>query len=268
MPLVIVNGNVKLYYELSGPAGAPVVAFINGIWQDAASWTLAVRDLGPCFRTLAYDCRGQGQSDKPEAGPYDSETHARDLAGLLDALGIDRVHLVGLSMGGMVALHFAHLYPERAARLVLTDTFTHIDGVQRAMFNSWRVALEAGGGGLRFVVGLPWVWSAASLETSYDTIMAMKEKALRLPVYSSYHLIDGALENDARSWLGEIRQPALVINGEEDLMVPLYRARELQQALPGARLEIIPGGAHAAWLERPVEFNRAVLEFLQGTGEA
>jgi len=259
MPFVIHNG-VKLYYEDSGTGSA--VVFINGIWQDTASWTAAVRDMEGGFRCITYDCRGQGQSDKPADGPYAPELHASDLLALLDELGVERSHLVGLSNGGIIALHFARLWPERVGKLVLADTFTHLDGVQQAMFRSWRVALADGGGKARFFVGLPWVWSPRSLETKLDDIVAMLPKAERLPVVSSYHLIDGALTHDARGWLRDIHTPALVINGELDLMVPHYRADELRAALPDARLVVIEGGAHAAWLEQPAAFNAAIIEFL------
>ncbi len=262
MPVIQSDG-ARIYYELNGPDGAPVVLFSNGIWQDTASWAAAVRDLGPYFRTLTYDCRGQGQSDKPDSGPYTPPIHARDVLALLDALELPWVHFVGLSNGGIIALHFAHLYPGRVRKLVLADTFTHIDGLQQVMFRSWRFALEAGGGALRFRVGLPWVWSARSLEERYDAVMAMIEKAERLPVPSSIHLIEGALTHDARPWLHEIRHPALVINGEQDLMVPLWRAEALVHALPDAQLCVIPGAAHAAWLEEPALFNGAVLDFLR-----
>ncbi len=264
MPAANVDG-IHLYYELSGEPTAPALVFINGIFQDTTGWALAVRGLSPYFRTLSYDCRGQGQSDKPEAGPYTPELHARDLAALLDALHIETAHVVGLSNGGIVLQHFVRLFPGRVNKMVLADTFSHMDAVQRAILNSWRIALEAGGTAMRFLVALPWVWGADFLERNYDAIMALREKAIQiLPTYSSLHLLDGAISHDARPWLGDINVPTLVVNGDQDLIVQMHHARFLRQSIPNAQLHIIAGAGHAAWLEKADEFNRAVLEFLKG----
>lgn len=264
MPHLAANG-INLYYELAGPPDAPVVVFINGIYQDTTGWALAVRDVSPRFRTLVYDCRGQGQSDKPAEGPYMPEDHARDLAALLDVLRVERVHAVGLSNGGIVLQHFARLYPARLGRIVLADTFSHMDAVQDAMLASWRAALETGGTGLRFTIALPWVWGADFLGRNYAAIMALRDKAIEtLPAASSLHLLDGARTHDARAWLGDIRAPALVIVGDQDVIIQLHHARFMQGAIPGARLHVIHGAGHAAWLECAGEFNRAVLDFLEG----
>jgi 3-oxoadipate enol-lactonase len=264
MPFAVVN-DVQLYYELreAHSTDAPTVVFINGIFQDTTSWALTVRDVASAFRTLVYDCRGQGQSDKPQAGPYTPELHARDLAALLDALQIERAHFVGLSNGGLVLMHFARLCPSRLHRLVLVDTFSHLDVVQQAMLHSWRAALEAGGSALRFTVSLPWTWSADFLAQNYDTIMALREKAAQAPTHSSIHLVDGALTHDARAWLGDIRAPTLVVQGTEDKMLSIEKAHALQQAIPNAQLHLIAGAGHAAWLEKAAEFNQVLLEFLK-----
>jgi 3-oxoadipate enol-lactonase len=131
MSYAVLNGT-RLYFELSGPDDAPVVVFINGIFQDTSGWALATRALQPRFRTLVYDCRGQGLSDKPEAGPYYSADHARELLALLDTLEIAHAHFVGLSNGGMILMHVARLAPERALSLAFVDTFAYLDPVQQA----------------------------------------------------------------------------------------------------------------------------------------
>lgn len=263
MPQLLLNG-INLYYEISGDGRAPVVVFINGLYQDTTGWALAVRDLSPHFRTLVYDCRGQGQSDKPLEGPYTPEQHARDLAALLDALQIARAHFVGLSNGGIVLEHFARLFPARLQKLVLADTFSHMDAVQGALLDAWGTALEAGGTGMRFLIALPWIWGAEFLERNYAAIMALRDKAIEsLPTYSSLHLLHGARQHDARSWLGTIRAPTLVLVGEQDVIIQMHHARFLQASIPGARLHVIAGAGHAAWLEKSREFNRAVSDFLK-----
>lgn len=263
MPTTNVNG-INLYYELTGDPATPVVVLINGLFQDTTSWALCTRAISPPFRTLVYDCRGQGQSDKPQEGPYYPDLHARDLAALLDHLNIERAHFVGLSNGGIVLMQFARLFPERLNKIVFADTFSHIDAVQKAMLASWRLALEAGGTGMRFLIALPWIWGAEFLERNYDAIMALREKAIQtLPTYSSLHLLDGAATHDARAWLGSIHAPTLVIVGDQDVIIQMHHARFLQQSIPNARLHVIEGAGHAAWLEKAEAFNQVVLSFLQ-----
>lgn len=127
-------------------------------------------------------------------------------------------------------------------------------------------ALETGGSALRFLVSLPWTWSADFLESNYEAIMDLQAKAAQLPTHSSIHLVDGAMTHDARPWLGEIKAPTLIMHGDQDRMAPLYCLQTLHQSIPHARLYIIKGGGHAAWLEKADEFNRVALEFLQSGG--
>ncbi|MCA1553408.1 MAG: alpha/beta hydrolase, partial [Chloroflexi bacterium] len=202
----------------------------------------------------------------PQAGPYTPEMHARDLAALLDALGIEHAHFVGLSNGGIVLMHFAKLFPERMDRLVFADTFSHVDAVHQAMLDSWRAALVAGGSELRFMVSLPWTWGAEFLSRNRDAVLALRDKAAQLPTYSSMHLIDGGYDHDARPWLGSIGAPTLIIHGSEDRMDPLKRVHTLHEMIPHSRLLIIEGAGHAAWLEKADEFNRVLLEFLMADG--
>lgn len=261
MPTVTVN-DVALYYELSGPADAPVVVFINGIFQDTSGWALAQRALENRYRVLVYDCRGQGRSDKPVDGPYWTEQHAHDLAALLDNLAITQAHLVGLSNGGMILMWFARLYAARARSLAFVDTFAYLDAVQQAMMRSWRAALEAGGSALRFMISLPWTWGAAFLEANLDAVLALREKAALLPTHSSVHLIDGVINHDARSWLRAIDIPTIIVHGDQDRMAPPHSVHTLHEHLPHARLHWIADAGHAAWLEKPDEFAAVIAGWL------
>src|SRR5512136_3074629 len=111
MPKIKANG-IELYYELHGPETAPVLALSNGILMSTASWAFQTPIFSKHYRLLLYDCRGQGQSDHP-AGPYSMELHADDLAALLDALGIARAHIGGISYGAEISVVFALRHPER-----------------------------------------------------------------------------------------------------------------------------------------------------------
>jgi 3-oxoadipate enol-lactonase len=147
MPTIQANG-LNIYYELHGPAGAPVLVLNNGIIMNAAtSWVYQTKALARHYRVLQYDCRGQGQSDHPD-GPYTMELHAADLAALLDGLGIAAAHVAGVSYGGEVAQAFALAYPERVRSLILGDTVSEVGPELRATAESWRDAAhraDAGG---------------------------------------------------------------------------------------------------------------------------
>ncbi|HSG26370.1 MAG TPA: alpha/beta hydrolase [Anaerolineales bacterium] len=117
MPKVEVNG-IQFYYELHGPEGAAVLVLNNGIIMNAAtSWAFQTRTLSANYRVLQYDCRGQGQTDHPEEA-YSMMQHADDLSALLDALGIQKAHIAGISYGGEVAQAFALTYPEKTLSLI------------------------------------------------------------------------------------------------------------------------------------------------------
>lgn len=124
MPLITANG-IDLHYELEGPEGAPIVAFSNSLGTSLAMWDAQVRALSGRYRCLRYDTRGHGRSAVVDA-PTSIAELAEDLLGLLDALKIDRIHLVGLSLGGMTAQALASTHPERIDALVLMATASQL----------------------------------------------------------------------------------------------------------------------------------------------
>jgi 3-oxoadipate enol-lactonase len=259
MPTLAVDG-VDLYYEIHGAEDKPPLVFVNGIFQDTTAWSLHVRRFAD-RRCVVYDCRGQGRSAKP-AGPYRIERHAADLLGLLDALGVGRTDVVGLSNGGAVAMTFAAAHTDRVRRLVLVDTFSYADAALRAKLRSWEAALDAGGPGLRFDVSVPWNFSRSFLEAHGRDLPALREKALALDPGAMRALIAGSAAHDARATLPRIGSPTLVLVGEEDVLAPPWTAREIAGRIPQARLQVIAGAGHAMPIERLEEFCGAVRSFL------
>lgn len=260
MPTVAVDG-VELYYEIHGDDGAPPLVFVNGVFQDTTGWSLHVRRFAD-RRCLVYDCRGQGRSAKP-AGPYLMERHAADLLGLLEALRIGRADIVGLSNGGAVAMTLAAKHPDRVRRLVLVDTFAYADAALRAKLRSWELALDAGGPGLRFDVSVPWNFSRSFLEEHGRDLPLLREKALALDPDAMRALIAGSAAHDARAALPRIAAPTLVLVGEEDVLAPPWAAREIANAIPGARLRTVTGAGHAMPIERLEEFCATLRTFFE-----
>ena len=261
------NGQ-DLYYELHGE-GPPLV-LLMGIGYDSSLWTLAqVPVLSTQFQVILVDNRDAGRSSKARH-PYTIADMADDLAGLLDALGIQRSHLLGLSMGGMIALEFALRHGDRLDRLVLAGTGaaparSAVDPIQ---IWSWVKANDATGevfGGQQFVS----LFSTAFLrnhEAVRDTAELLASNPYPMSPEAYGRQADAYRQFDALDRLAAITAPTLVVVGEQDLLTPPWIAREVAEAIPGARFEVIrgDGSSHLVPIECPDEFNRLVLDFLSG----
>ena len=260
MPKIEANG-IKLYYELAGNPNGPALVFVNGLLTDTTSWSRHLPYFTEQYRCLVYDCRGQGQSDKPDH-VYDTALHTADLAALLEGLNIRRASFVGLSNGGAAVLDYAAGHRENVAALVVAGAYSHADAILRIKLMSWIKAMEAGGSPLRFDVATPWVWGGNFLEHNYEALLPFREKGTNMPVAWAMNLIKGALVHDIRDKLGTIEAPALVIVGEDDLLTPPKLSRSIVDQMPHAELRIMPGIGHAAALEDVEGFCSLVNSFL------
>lgn len=255
------SDNTRLYYELHGDPAAPVVVLLNGLTSDTTSWGQHVPRLAKHYRVVVYDCRGQGQSDKPE-DPYISPRHAQDVVELLDHLDLEKVRLVGFSNGGAIAMTIAGTYPERVEKLVLAFTFPWIDPLLTSKMTSWLKALEVGGAGHRFDIALPWVWSGPFIEANYSALLTLRVKAAAHPVHAIRNLIHGCMRHDARSLLPAITAPTLILTGDQDLLIDPAHSHALHAALPHSHLTVIPSAAHGWVIEQAGIFVEMVMEFL------
>ncbi len=259
------NGQ-QLYYEIHGD-GPPLV-LVMGIGYDSSLWTLAqVPALSTRFRVVLVDNRDAGRSSKA-SHPYRIADMADDLAGLLDALGIAQSHLLGLSMGGMIALEFALRHADRLDRLVLTGTGAAPAraAVDPIRIWSWVKANDATGevfGGQQFVS----LFSTSFLRNHQavrDTADLLASNPYPMTPQAYQRQADAYGQFDALDRLGAITAPTLVVVGEQDLLTPPWIAREVAAAIPGARFEVIRGDgtSHVVPIERPDDFNRLVSAFL------
>lgn len=259
------NGQ-DLYYEVHG-VGPPLV-LVMGIGYDSSLWTLAqVPALSTQFRVVLVDNRDAGRSSNATY-PYRIADMADDLAGLLDALEIPTSHLLGLSMGGMIAQEFALRHADRLDRLVLAGTGaaparSAVDPIQ---IWSWVKANDSTGevfGGQQFVS----LFSTAFLrnhEAVRDTAEMMASNPYPMSPEAYGRQADAYRQFDALDRLGAVTAPTLVVVGEQDLLTPPWIAREVADAIPGARFEVIrgDGSSHVVPIERPDDFNRLVSDFL------
>lgn len=251
----------ELRYTLEGK-GPPVV-LLNGLFQRLEAWDGLLPHLSG-FTVLRYDMRGQGLSPMGK-GPLTPERHALDLKALLEHLQLGKVHLVGLSNGGVVAQVFALRYPERVGSLVLLCTTPYLDTALRAKVESWLYALEAGGTSLRIRVGLPWTFGRSFLNRHPELLLEEGLAALLAqapPPEAQRELLLGFLKlGDLRPSLRELSLKAMVVAGEEDLLFPFPYAQALAEALR-AELLSLPLG-HAAPLEDPGLVGQVVRKFLE-----
>jgi 3-oxoadipate enol-lactonase len=261
VPLIQVN-EISLYYELHGPEGAPVLALNNGVIMNAAaSWAYQTQALSVHYRVLQYDCRGQGQSDHPE-GLYSMETHADDLAGLMDALGIEKAHIAGISYGGEVAQGFALKYPHKTRTLILIDTVSEVGPELRLVIESWVDALKSTEPDAFFHATIPWNFSAQFIRENPRLLEDARKRYTLLDYPAVIRLCECFLEVDFTARLGEIKVPTCILVGELDLLKGLRYAQILKQGIPHAEMHALKGAGHATCWERPEEFNSVILGFL------
>jgi pimeloyl-ACP methyl ester carboxylesterase len=267
MPLAAVNG-IRLYYEVSG-RGRPVV-FVHGFACGIRSWDPQVRALSRTTRVVAYDVRGHGLSDAPsDAASYGQPTSVDDLRGLLAHLAIRRAAVVGLSMGGNIALNFALTYPAMVSALVVADTGAGSDGTSDWIEGAhvFARALEAGG-----VERFADMAMANPLFARYVARGPEAQRFIRscLMTHRAHGLAHTAREVLAkrptiyslRERLERLRVPTLLIVGEHDQ--PCRKVHDfMARTIPGARHLVLPGIGHLSNLEAPARFTAAVRRLLR-----
>ena len=268
-------GTLEMYYEEHGH-GDPLL-LVMGLAADSRAWMFQLPAFAERYRTIVFDNRGVGRSAKP-AGPYSIHEMADDAAGLLDTLGIAHAHVVGVSMGGMIAQELALRHPERVRGLVLGCTYPEPDAdIER--HRSFSVT-ELGGsvtedGQIRidlstlnplmfFQTLLPRVFNQSYIETELPKLMELFGGALEygFSLEAILGQVAAVMSHKATDRLHQINAPTLVITGDADLLIPPGNSDILAKSIPGARLVKIPGGSHGFNFETPDVFNRAVLDFL------
>ncbi len=243
----------------------PSVVFLHGLGGTRTAWDPQLRGLADRFRCIAWDMPGYGAS--APLGKLTFAAIADSLAGLLDTLELDVADFVGLSFGGMHALHMAIRHPARVRRLVLADTSPAF-GLDGTTAVEWRAArLEPIERGLS-----PADMADSAIGAAIDAICAgALDPAIRRELVASFGRISAggfraAVErlpdHDVRDDLGNIGCPALVIVGESDRETPVAYAEALAAGLPNGTLEVLGGVGHLSPSEAPERFNELVSEFL------
>src|SRR4051794_6975018 len=253
----------RIAYEVVGPASGEPLLLIQGLGADRRGWTLQQAVLARRFRCISVDNRGVGKSDKP-AGPYDLEVMAADAVAVLDAAGVDSAHVMGASMGGVIAQILAVRHAERVRSLVLSCTACHHLPWRRELLADWgRTAREHG---MRAVSAraLRWLVGPRFRRRLYLPAQLFGSLLLNVPPHAFDAQVQAILNmtDDVRFELASVAVPTLVIVGTQDILTPLGDSEELVDRIPGAELAVLHGAAHAVMVEQSGAFNRLVDAFL------
>ncbi|MBI5115342.1 alpha/beta fold hydrolase [Candidatus Poribacteria bacterium] len=264
MPKVKVS-DIEMYYECMGE-GAPVV-LVTGYGMDHFAWAMQTPAIAENHKVYMVDNRGVGQTDKPK-GPYTIKMMADDLAGFFKALGIEKAHLVGHSMGGMISQQFALDHPAMLRSLTLAATACRIPQGAHILLGLWTDILEKLGneGFVNNVIG--WCFTFDFIDKQYEMLMTLRQMSLD-------HLSDVPLlvapfraqcaaitAFNVADKIRGIKTPTMVLVGKGDILTPPGFSEDIAARIPGSFLNVIEGG-HGFNSEVPMAFNHALLEFFE-----
>lgn len=260
MPTVAIAGG-EIYYEEVG-SGEPLI-FVSGLNGVARYWQPQVAFFSTRFRVITYDHRGTGSSDKLQR-EFSIDQMTSELVELMDALGVERAHVVGLSTGGAIAQTLGIVHRTRVNRLVMCSTWTHCDPWFRRLFEARRAMFQQCGPELHAMFHPLWLLPPDYVNAHDAEIDEERRRAVALasPVEVSIGRIDALLRFDRRAGLVDIKVRTLILAAQDDYITPCYHARELAKAISGAQLELLDGGGHSISKTRAQFFNQCVMDFL------
>ncbi|HEX5868289.1 MAG TPA: 3-oxoadipate enol-lactonase [Beijerinckiaceae bacterium] len=258
MPTINANG-VELFYELTGPEDAPVVVFSTSVGATIEMWDPQVRALGDRFRLLRYDTRGHGRSQVIDR-PTSIEELADDLAGLLDALGIAKAHLVGLSLGGMTGQALALRHPDKLESLVLLATSAYLPPAEAWTERAATVRAK-GMAAIADTVMSRW-FTRAFTERAPGAVAATRERFIANDANGYAICCEAIRDMDLRPAIGAVRTPTLILAGADDPATPVAMMEDIRTRIPDAEMIIVPRAAHLLNLERPEIVNAHLAAFL------
>jgi 3-oxoadipate enol-lactonase len=258
-------GDINIYYESHGD-GEPLL-LINGYGQYSGHWAALIPRLSKDYRVISFDNRGTGRSDKPEV-PYTMKMMAADAKGLLDAIGVDRAHVFGVSMGGMIAQEFALNYPDKVMSLILGCT--QCGGKQSVLPTQEAMAVLFGPEMAKLPVEqmaretAPWLWTKEFIDRNPKAVDLYVEITSKYPtpIQGFACQAQALMGHNTYERLPQIKAPTLVIAGDADRLIPAENSKILASRIPGAELVMLKNAGHGFFSETP-ESTKAILDFLR-----
>lgn len=255
----IIANQIKMAYRIDGPEDGPAVLLSNSLMSSLEMWDDNVATLTDHYRVIRYDTRGHGSSEVTK-GPYSIALLAQDLIGLMDALNIDKGHLVGLSMGGMICQYIGAHFPERVLSLSLCDTASEMP--PRSLWEE-RFSIAEAEGIAGLVDGTIKRWFLGNfIHQEPQRIDAVRKMILATPV-EGYLGCARAVQDMAQStMLLRIKAPTMVLVGKQDPACTFDQATVIHRLIPHSSLKVIDQAAHLSNIEKPQEFNAYLKGFL------
>ena len=267
MAIAEANGQ-QLYYEVHGE-GEPLLC-VAGLSCDTLIWIPQIQAFSAHHRTVIFDNRDVGQSSMAEPG-YDIADMARDALALADELELDTFHLLGVSMGGAIAQEMALQAPGRVRTLTLAVTFATRGAYSHRLAEVWsarvrQISRE------QHVDELMLLNHSEGFYENPEMVAFVRSAMLQnphpQPPEAFARQLEACSRQDTLDRLGSLTMPTHVIGGERDILVPIWKQREIASAIPDAKLDVFAGAPHGLSLERAEDFNAAVLEFIRETAAA
>ena len=264
MPIVQANG-IDINYEVQGE-GEPLV-LIPYLAADQACYAFQVAEYAKHFRCFSVDLRGAGLSGKPD-GTYTTELLADDVAAFMQAAGLGRAHVFGLSLGAAAGMWLAAKHPDRVKSLSLHSAWPASDPFLRAVVEGWQVMAEGLGSVTEMVIRgiFPWCFTPElyAARPEYIDSLADFVRSRPMPPVDAFLRQSGAvLTHDARAVLGSIQAPTLLTFGRHDMVTSTRFAEPLSSAIPDTEMIVFEDCAHAPIYENVEDFNHRTLAFLQ-----
>lgn len=254
-------GDIEINYQGQGQ-GTPLI-LIHGLNSDVSGWVFVVPEFSKCYRTIAIDVRGHGESGKPDI-PYSIKMFSNDLYNFCQKLRIFKFHILGLSMGGAIAQQFALQHPEMIRSLILVSTFSYIDEYLKEAFLKLRRSLDTGGYPAFFDEVVKLAFTPKYIRENPESIATLKEKRIKInsPVAIA-RATEACLNFNLKDEISKINLPTLILSGREDVFTPLHLAEQIHKSIKGSEWKIIDEVGHNLYIEKPKEMVEAVLEFLK-----
>jgi 3-oxoadipate enol-lactonase len=258
-------GGLSMNYDQQG-SGEPLI-LIPYLSIDYACYAFQVAEYAKHFTCLSIDLRGTGETDKP-AGVYSTEMFADDVAAFMDALGIERAHVMGLSLGAATGMWFAAKYPHKVKSLSLHSAWDKTDAYLATVVKGWQELAEGLGSVHEMIIlGIfPWCFTPELYAARPEYIQALADFVRARPVTPMPAFMqqsNAVIAHDASAQLGKITAPTQITFGRHDAVTSARFAAPLQNNISGSELVVFEGCAHAPIYEKVDEFNQTTLAFLQ-----
>jgi 3-oxoadipate enol-lactonase len=264
MPKVKAN-NITINYDQQG-TGDPLI-LIPYLAADHACYAFQVADYAKRFTCVSLDIRGTGETDKPE-GDYSTEVFADDVAAFMQALGIEKAHISGISLGAATGMWLAAKYPNKVKSLSLHSGWTKTDPFLKTVVEGWQVTAKALGSVPEMVILsiFPWCFTPELYAAKPDYIQSLADFVRgrsAQPLAAFIQQSNAVIAHDVEAQLGRITSPTQITFGRHDLVTSTRFADPMKNNIRGSELLIFEGCAHAPIYEQVEEFNHKTLAFLQ-----